>query len=76
MVVEILEEKLDLDYINFISDLAMEEIENCLPNENMEEDRYVKKFEDCPGNWEAMDERDVNKKVGLLKNQFCLKTKG
>lgn len=67
MVVEILEEKLDHDYINYISDIAEKELENCLWDENTEQDRYVKKFEDCPGHWDAMDERSVNKKVNFFR---------
>jgi len=70
MVVEILEEKLDHDYINYISDMivrnATEELEEEFPNESLEQERYMKKFEDCPSNWEAVDEREVNKKVRCL----------
>ena len=45
---------------------ATEELEEEFPNESLEQERYMKKFEDCPSNWEAVDEREVNKKVRCL----------
>ncbi|XP_052799938.1 uncharacterized protein LOC128231320 [Mya arenaria] len=66
MVVEILEDKLDKDYVDCISDMilkaAEEEMEigeGSLPALETTPDRQ---FEDCPGHWDPMNEIDVNKK--------------
>ncbi|XP_053385275.1 uncharacterized protein LOC123535900 [Mercenaria mercenaria] len=71
MVVEILEDKLDQDYVDYISDMIMKNASEELEQDSASADldqaedgsvmRYLKKYEDCPGNWEPMDERDVNR---------------
>lgn len=70
MVVEILEDKLDQDYVDYISDMIMkkasEEIDQECASGDLdqgEDGRFLKQYEDCPGNWEPMDERDVNRDV-------------
>ncbi|KAL4224782.1 Zinc finger CCCH-type antiviral [Mactra antiquata] len=79
MVVEILEDKLDLEYVKYISDMIVKEAAEDMeqdgtvsePNPSFELDergdtRYIKKYEDCPGHWDSMDEREVNKKGYVL----------
>jgi hypothetical protein len=75
MVVEILEDKLDQDYVDYISNMimkdALEEIDQDSASTDLDqadgnnEMRYMKKYEDCPSNWDPMDERDVKRDVSM-----------
>lgn len=69
MVVEILEDKLDHDYIDYISEMILHspmEIDVEYAEEINTRDMHVKKCDDYPGHWSEMDEREVNKNVSVV----------
>lgn len=82
MVVEILEDKLDLEYVKYISDMIVKKAAEDMEQEGSTSDvtsgseydersemKHIKKYEDCPSHWDDMDEREVNKRVNLsIKN--------